>query len=1546
MVSFITNEDSKITITLNELNNYCLSGNYVSSATDAYIIEGISRDTYTLTLGLTEELAEAFDLSYNEIDASNNAYWTPSINYIGSTYTFSVYTISDPSNKILIPIVVNPIRGEVTEDVSGQMIIYGKLTNVTNALSWHFSNNSLSKYGTYGTVTILDNSGNWRYDLSNNSLIVQLLKNGDRVTDTFIATIGDGLTADTSQQIVITINGMDDFFTDITGDISRNIWEDGSSNYVTGTLSSTNVGNILIWDLSGVNTVQSNYGTMHLDSSGTSGVWRYDISNNSSYVQELAAGKKIIETYTAKVTNGLSSKFQEITITINGTNDAPTAITGDTSGNIWEDGTPSFITGTLLSTDVDISNNLTWDLSGVKTVQSNYGMMHLDSSGTSGVWIYDISNNSPYVQALAAGEQIIETYTAKVTDGSYNKFQQITITINGANDEPTSITGDTSGNIWEDGTSSYITGTLFSTDVDLSNILVWDLSGVKSVQSNYGTMRLDSSGTSGVWRYDISNNSSYVQALSAGQTKIETYTAKVTDGLSSKFQQITITINGANDEPTAITGDISGNIWEDGSPSYITGTLLSTDVDISNNLTWDLSGSKTAQSNYGTMHLDSSGTSGVWQYDISINSSYVQALAAGEQIIETYTAKVTDGLSSKYQTITITINGTNDEPTAITGDTSGNIWEDGTPNFITGTLFTSDVDISNNLTWDLSGIKIVQGKYGTMRIDTSGNRGLKGIWRYDISNNSINVMTLKQNEHVTDEFTCRVYDGTVYKTKDIIINITGKNTPPIIIQQISDQIVYQNTAFNYTIPDLSTLFTDYDADTSDNLTYTITFNDSTPVNDKWLLYDNVTHTFSGNPGFSYVEKIPVIITARDKYDASANLLFNIRTNQPPSLNTIASFTVNEDTPLEITFQSLLTHSDAVDNDGSIMAFKITTLNYHAGVIKIGDISSNVLIYDSSTNNIIDVNHTAYWTPLPDINGIFNAFSVVAIDNLNAISLNTVPVNIYVTPVNDAPAIVTNTILTTQTIITNTLFNYTFPSGLFTDVDIGDILTYRVTRGDGISPIPSWLQFNKDTMTLSGTPQINDIGSISIRITATDTSYASVNITFNIIVTPHPPYVPVITSQTVNNEQVTIFFNSPINTGISFTDYEYSIDYDETWTSFNIDATSTNNSLTISNLINNISYNVRLRAINSQKVISNLTNTETIYSSNYSSESQSITVIPYPQTTNSNTNTEIPRETFMARMLTVTNKFSSKKYINGPAGTIQSVPFRIISGNPHIVHENDYFYILFTDNCNIEFLKYFSPENDFTAVVVGGGGGGGLGGGGGAGGSVIIENTSVNPKTIYNVTVGSGGVGESISQFASDGSLSRFSSITSQGGAAGYSATSGQGGIGSNGGGNGGNGGNIISIPEINGSNGTSIVINLVTTYYGGGGGGNGIGGLGGGGGGGFNFIDGLPNTGGGGGGGLGGNGGSGIVIIYFKYIPVVEYPVYNYVQDINKKVANSSGDVDQTLTQSQRAVNAIKYSTGGRVVYGNSATTSNRLNFLGRTEGQPGGIMGPVRNRF
>ena len=68
---------------------------------------------------------------------------------------------------------------------------------------------------------------------------------------------------------------------------------------------------------------------------------------------------------------------------------------------------------------------------------------------------------------------------------------------------------------------------------------------------------------------------------------------------------------------------------------------------------------------------------------------------------------------------------------------------------------------------------------------------------------------------------------------------------------------------------------------------------------------------------------------------------------------------------------------------------------------------------------------------------------------------------------------------------------------------------------------------------------------------------------------------------------------------------------------------------------------------------------------------------------------------------------------------------------------------------------------------------------------------------------------------------------------------------------------------------------------------------------------------------------------------------------INSKIIkNSNPDVIPFSTQTQRAVNAIRYASGGRIIYGNAGYNSTGVTFLGRTEGQPGGTIGPLRNKF
>ncbi|MBD2250302.1 putative Ig domain-containing protein [Nostoc parmelioides] len=115
-------------------------------------------------------------------------------------------------------------------------------------------------------------------------------------------------------------------------------------------------------------------------------------------------------------------------------------------------------------------------------------------------------------------------------------------------------------------------------------------------------------------------------------------------------------------------------------------------------------------------------------------------------------------------------------------------------------------------------------------------------------------------------------------------------------------------------------------------------------------------------------------------------------------------------------------------------------------------------------------------------------------NATAFSSNTQTVGITINSVNDAP-IVANSI-SNQTAITGTAFNFQIAANTFADADSGDTLTYSATRSDG-SPLPSWLSFDADTRRFTGTPTTNNLGNLSLRVTATDTTNLSVNTIFNL-----------------------------------------------------------------------------------------------------------------------------------------------------------------------------------------------------------------------------------------------------------------------------------------------------------------------------------------------------------------------------------------------------------------------------------------------------------------
>ncbi len=108
------------------------------------------------------------------------------------------------------------------------------------------------------------------------------------------------------------------------------------------------------------------------------------------------------------------------------------------------------------------------------------------------------------------------------------------------------------------------------------------------------------------------------------------------------------------------------------------------------------------------------------------------------------------------------------------------------------------------------------------------------------------------------------------------------------------------------------------------------------------------------------------------------------------------------------------------------------------------------------------------------NDLTNGLVNIAIDNLNE--------GIDVDPITD------------QLAVQDEGFIFTFPENTFVDKD-GDALTYSATKSDD-TPLPSWLTFDDATRTFSGTPTSSDLGTLSVKLIATDNALSEID-NFNI-----------------------------------------------------------------------------------------------------------------------------------------------------------------------------------------------------------------------------------------------------------------------------------------------------------------------------------------------------------------------------------------------------------------------------------------------------------------
>ena len=100
----------------------------------------------------------------------------------------------------------------------------------------------------------------------------------------------------------------------------------------------------------------------------------------------------------------------------------------------------------------------------------------------------------------------------------------------------------------------------------------------------------------------------------------------------------------------------------------------------------------------------------------------------------------------------------------------------------------------------------------------------------------------------------------------------------------------------------------------------------------------------------------------------------------------------------------------------------------------------------------------------------------------------------ITGTNDAPIVAQA--IADQNATQGSAFSFSFVSNTFSDVD-GDTLSYTVTKDDG-SALPSWLTFTAATRTFSGTPGSGDVGTLAVKVAASDGALSASD-TFNIVV---------------------------------------------------------------------------------------------------------------------------------------------------------------------------------------------------------------------------------------------------------------------------------------------------------------------------------------------------------------------------------------------------------------------------------------------------------------
>ncbi len=566
---------------------------------------------------------------------------------------------------------------------------------------------------------------------------------GETDTEVFTITVDDGHGGTTSQDVSVTVVGVNDAPTvttalttptrafselaNTTGDTADQDQASGKIAFADPDLTDTHAvtqsspaftwsGGTLTDDQKAALTAAGALSLAKSDSTGTgtgSVDWKYQITDSA--LDFLAKDETLTVKYDVTIDDHHgATTTQTVTVTITGTNDAPTIDT--------------------------VSTNVT-------------GAITEDAQG------HGIGNETATGTIAFKDADLNDTHTVNAGDPSF---------------------------VWKSGETIHT----------LSPSQVAEL-------ASHSTLILDETDSNGTgagsvgWTFQVDDSA--IDFLAQGETLTVTYNVTLTDNNGASITQpLTLAVagTGINDAPTIIadsttaTGAITETANTTGSSATdsVSGTIAFADVDLNDTHTgskdfvsaeWQKSDGTTVKlSDPGALTLgtlnDTSKTVG-WTY--AATDGALDFLAAGDKLTVSYNVTIDDGHpgGSASQLVTVTINGTNDVPViggVHTGAVTEDVAVDASGKLATaGVLTIADVDAGQSNFTAQAGTLGSNG-YGAFSLAADGS------WTYTANDSQAAIQQLGAGQSITDSFTAVSSDGSASQLVTVTIN--GTNDTAVI----------------------------------------------------------------------------------------------------------------------------------------------------------------------------------------------------------------------------------------------------------------------------------------------------------------------------------------------------------------------------------------------------------------------------------------------------------------------------------------------------------------------------------------------------------------------------------------------------------------------------------------------------------------------------------------------------------------------------------------------------------------------------------------------